>query len=99
MRVAAPGHHIEHGRGEIDAANLRLAMRTKNVARVPESRSASRRRASGASGALLGRIEGDAFGDEMIDAAFRIEAKDLLQSAVDHIGDSFDCERRLRHIR
>ena len=35
----------------------------------------------------------------MIDAAFRIEAKDLLQSAVDHIGDSFDCERRLRDIR
>ena len=35
----------------------------------------------------------------MIDAAFRIEAKDLLQSAVDHVGDSFDGERRLRDIR
>ena len=35
MRIAAPGDEIEHRRREVDAANLRLAMRTQNVARVP----------------------------------------------------------------
>ena len=52
-RIAAPGDHVEHGGGEIDAVNLRLAMRAQPIARVPQPPHDAWRQTSGAAGPLI----------------------------------------------
>jgi len=57
--------------------------------------SQSRTAAPGAvrpAGALIGGIERDPFGDQMVDGRLRIEAQKLVQSGIDHRRDSFDRE-------
>ena len=66
-RIAAPGDHVEHGRREIDAVDLRLAVRPQAIARVPEAAHEAGRLASGASGALIGGVRGDALELEAVD--------------------------------
>ena len=98
-RIAAPGEDVEQRRREIDAAHIRLAMRTKDVARIPQTNRASGARASRAAGALLRRIGRDPLDDEMIDRRLRIEAQHLVHAGVDDVRDAFDRQRRLRDVR
>ena len=58
-RVAAPGEHVERGPGEVDALDLRLAVRAQAVARVPEAQHAAGPGAAGPARALLRRVQRD----------------------------------------
>jgi hypothetical protein len=98
-RVAAPGEHVERGRGEVDALDVWLAPRAQAVARVPEAHDAPGPRAAGAPAALLRRVERDALEDEPVEASRGVEAQHLLLARVDHVGDSLDRERGLRDVR
>src|SRR4051794_1758309 len=64
-RIAAPGEDVEQRRREIDAAHIRLAMGTENVARIPQPNRASGLRPPRTSGALLRRIGSDPLDYEM----------------------------------
>ena len=81
--IPTPGS-TSSGRRQIDAMNLRLAMRPQPIARVPEPPHDARPEPAGAAGALIGAVERDAFGGERIDAAIGVVARDLLQAGVDH---------------
>ena len=98
QRIAAPREDVEHWRCEVDAPHFGLALRAQHHARVPESRRASRRGAARAAGALIGGVERDLFGDEMIDRGLGVEAQHFLQAGVDHVGDAFDGERRFGDV-
>ena len=55
-RIAAPRDHVEHGGAQIDAVNLRLAMRPQPIARIPQAPHDARRDAPRAARALIRRI-------------------------------------------
>ena len=82
-RIAAPRDDVEHRARQIDAVNLRLAMRPQPVARIPQPQHDARRQAPGAAGALIGRVGGDALGLEAVDAALGVVPRDLVQPGVD----------------
>src|SRR5437660_11911705 len=65
--ITSPRDDVERGRREIDAADLRFAMRTKNVALIPQPHHTPGPRPPGPPGALVGRIARDAFEHQMID--------------------------------
>jgi hypothetical protein len=98
-RIAAPRDDVEQRRREIDTAHIRLAMRTKHVARIPQPHRASGASASGAARALLRGIGRNPLDHEMIDRCFRIEAQYFVNAGVDDIRHAVDRQRRLGNVR
>ncbi len=97
-RIAAPGDDVERGARQIDAVNLRLAMRAQAIARVPQAPHHAGRQASGAPGPLIRGVGRDALGLEAVDAAVGVVARDLLQAGVDHRRHARHRQRRLGDV-
>ena len=55
-RIAAPRDDVQHGARQIDAVDLRLAVRPQPIARVPQTPHDARRQAAGPAGALIGGV-------------------------------------------
>ena len=98
-RIAAPGDDVEHRarRDRRDESPARDA--AQHVARIPQSRRAARRGASRAAGALIGGVERDALGDEMIDRRSPGRSASLSAARVDDLGDPLDRQRGLGDVR
>ena len=98
-RIAAPGDHVQRRARQVDAMDLRLAVRAQPIARVPQPPHDARRQPPGAARPLVRGVPGDALGLEAVDAAFRVVARDLLQPGVDHRGHAGHGQRRLGDVR
>ncbi len=97
-RVAAPGHDVEHRPRQIDAMNLRLAVRPQSIGPVPQAQRQAGTKPAGAAGALIGRVLGNAFGLEAVHGAVGVVARDLLQPDVDDRGDARHRQRGLGDV-
>ena len=82
-RIAAPPKHVKDHRREIDAGNLRLAMRPQPIARIPQANHAPCPHAARAAGPLVCRVLRHALGLQAVDAAVWIVPRHLVQAGVD----------------
>ena len=98
--------HTTHGNvagsgGAITTTTLsaaRLAMRSQDVALVPQPCDPPRPRPPGPPAPLIGGVARDAFADQMVDRGLRIESKNLLQPGVDHRCHALYGQRCLRDV-
>ena len=96
--IGPPRRQIEQRSGQIDARDVRLAMGTQPVARVPQPAGPSRTEAGGATGPLVGAGLGHALGVQRVEGPRRIVAGDLVQPGVHDRVDAGHGERRLGDV-
>ena len=91
----------EHDFGEVEPLHLGQLLRGPVVmlALGPQPHAAARRGAARAARALLGAGAGDALDEQRIDAAVRIEARDLRLPSVDDHAHAVDGQRSLGDVR
>ncbi len=95
----APRQDRQDWRGQINASNLSLSVRTQPITRIPQSPRDAWTKARRSSGTLIGAVERDAFGRQGIDAPFGVVARDLVEAGIDHCGDARNGQRCFRNIR
>src|SRR4051812_25062172 len=82
-RIASPCDDVQYGRSKIDSVNLRLAMRSKAIAHVPQTNRDTWRRPRRSTRALLRGVGRNPLEFEAVDAALCIEPRDLMQTGID----------------
>jgi hypothetical protein len=97
-RIAAPGKDIENRTREINAVNIRLAVRPQPIEGVPEPPDAARRGPPGASRTLIGGVLCDALRDETVNRACRVIPGYLLKPRIDDASDPRDRYRRFGNV-
>ena len=98
-RISAPGDHVEHGAGQIDAPNLRLPVLAQSILAVPQPAHNARAHASGTARTLLGGVRRDAFQLEAVNPAAGVVAGDLVPSGIDDRRHARHGDRRLGDVR
>jgi hypothetical protein len=96
--IAAPRDHVEDGARQINAVNLRLAMWSQSVARVPQPPDDARPEPSRAARSLIRGVRGDAFGLEAVDTPVGVVSRHLVQPRVDDGRHTGNRQRRLRDV-
>ncbi len=97
--ISAPREHVEHRARDIDALDLRFAMRPQTIGLAPHPHDHSRTDPSGAPGPLVRGVLRNAFGLEAVDGAIGIVPGDLLETRVDDGVNARDREGRFRDVR
>jgi hypothetical protein len=97
--IAAPRDHVERGARQIDAVDLRLAMRPQAIARIPQAPDHARSETPGAPGPLVCGVHRDPFGFQAVESALGVVPGDLLETAVDHGRHARHRQRRFCDVR
>src|SRR5438270_873164 len=78
--VGSPRDHFQHGRRQIDPADLRLTMRPQPIVRIPQTPHDAGAKPRRSTRTLLGRVRRDPLEIEAVDRALGVVSRDLLQA-------------------